>query len=286
MELRCRATCAHSIARCTTPPVAGLPLDAAPLTFGSWIGGDRDGNPAITPDVTRQACRTAREIAGLAVQARDRCPVWRTVGDGGDARAPGKGRRRARTVSRRAARAAAGHARRGQVRESGGRRPARPAGAVPSLAGGDRPGRARSRTPDRRAPAGRRVRFIDRAPRRPAAREAPRSSDRRHRSRPRGRDVSRLARGGASAVTFDARSRSRAAIPAGFLDRTTDEIREVLETFRAIAEIPAASLGAYVVSMTQAPSDLLAVEYLQQSFGSDAARRPALRGSGHAPARG
>jgi len=40
-----------------------LPLDAAPIRFGSWMGGDRDGNPNVTPEVTRRVCLFARWMA-------------------------------------------------------------------------------------------------------------------------------------------------------------------------------------------------------------------------------
>lgn len=43
-----------------------------------------------------------------------------------------------------------------------------------------------------------------------------------------------------------------------------DEVRDVLETLRVVAELPSDSFGAYVISMATAPSDVLIVELLQR----------------------
>lgn len=42
------------------------------------------------------------------------------------------------------------------------------------------------------------------------------------------------------------------------------QVREVLDTMRVAARLGSGSLGAYVISMSQAASDVLAVELLQK----------------------
>ncbi|KAH6764065.1 phosphoenolpyruvate carboxylase 1 [Perilla frutescens var. frutescens] len=44
----------------------------------------------------------------------------------------------------------------------------------------------------------------------------------------------------------------------------TEEISEVMDTFHVIAELPSDNFGAYIISMATAPSDVLAVELLQR----------------------
>ncbi|GAA6730292.1 phosphoenolpyruvate carboxylase [Thermus brockianus] len=84
------------------------PYLRSPVRFRSWMGGDRDGNPYVTPEVTAFAGRYAREVAKgryleeLEALVRDlslseaRIPVPKEVREGGEGveRFPGEPYRR------------------------------------------------------------------------------------------------------------------------------------------------------------------------------------------------
>lgn len=63
-----------------------LPMDASPVQFNSWMGGDRDGNPFVTAKVTEQVLLLARKRAAkLFAQDVDKLQVELSMSDCDDA---------------------------------------------------------------------------------------------------------------------------------------------------------------------------------------------------------
>jgi phosphoenolpyruvate carboxylase len=260
-----------------------LPLDAAPIRFGSWMGGDRDGNPNVTPEATERACLLARwmavdlyakEIAILRSELSMHQAVPELAERTEGSREPYRALLR-QVLDRLAA------TRRRVEAELDGRQPdeeaiyehaaqlAEPlelcrrsleATGLGSLAAG------RLRDIQRRlACFGLTLVRLD------LRQEASRHSD--------ALDAITRELGLGSYATWDEQERlafltrelegRRPLIPCDFAASraATPEVNDVLETLRAAARIPPDALGAYVISMAERASDVLAVELLQREAG-------------------
>src|SRR5688572_1548268 len=257
----------------------GLPLEATPVSFGSWIGGDRDGNPNVTPEVTINACLLSRWMAAdlylkdidalrdeLSMTSASRELRVRT----GEAREPYRELLRGVRSRLRATRTWIEEALRSE-------QPVTPppdayldasALAAPlrlchaSLV---EQGNARIAA-GRLADVLRRVAVFGVV----LARLDIRQESARHAE---AMDAITTAIGAGSYAEWDEDQRiafllheldsPRPLLPRGF--EAPPSVQDVLDTFRAIAAIHPESLGAYVITMTRQASDVLAVHLLQQA---------------------
>jgi phosphoenolpyruvate carboxylase len=261
--------------------VTGRPLaaDAAPIRFASWMGGDRDGNPHVTPEVTEEVCLLSRWMAADLLHAeisalRDDL----SMGEASDElrERVGSAREPYRTL----------------LREPRERLRATRRGIEARLEGRD-PGDA----PTYEDPT-ELVEILELCDRSLRATGEGRIAEGRL------TDVRRqLACFGLSLVKLDLRQEAsrhtsvldeitrhlelgsyeewdesarlellerelqerRPLLPAGF--EPSDDARNVLDTFRLAARQPVGSLGAYVISMARRASDVLAVAWLQKECG-------------------
>lgn len=267
----------------------GLPDARVPVTFGSWMGGDRDGNPNVTADVTWRACLMARWVAaGLYLREVDALRAELSMGRAGEelrARAEG-----AREPYRHVLRGAAIRLRQTQAALAALlEREHEPGSSVrgpefgPDVCSDEAELRdvldlchrslvevgdeaiARGRLLDLR----RRLSTFGLVLARLDVRQDASLHDRAMDAIVRASGQ----RGAWTEWTEDQRIEFLTPVlRAGgrTLDLNVDadeQVREVLDTFRVIARIPGGSLGAYVITMASRPSDVLAVLALQRAAG-------------------
>ncbi len=258
----------------------GLPRNATPIRFGSWMGGDRDGNPNVTPDVTRRVCAMARWIAA-DLYHREIATLREelSLADGSDELLAATGgaaepyRALLRGVLARLAktRADLGAVVRGEAER------------VPD---DDIVDERELREPlelcwrslvDTRAERIARGRLLDVLRRLDAFGVTLVRLDVRQESTLHTATLDAITErlGVGSYAAWDEAERTafctrelanpRPLLPLDF--RGEGDVATVLDTFAMLAEVPRADLGAYVISMARSASDVLGVQLLQQSFG-------------------
>jgi phosphoenolpyruvate carboxylase len=259
----------------------GLPLDVAPIRFGSWLGGDRDGNPTITPAVTRLACAAARWIAADLYEREIR--TLRLELSMTDATAELRERAGGAHEPYRAvlrgldSRLTSIRARLGDYMRSGGA--SADAAILRDDAGLFDPlllcYRSLVATGQAAVAGGRLTDVLRRVA--TFGQSLVRLDLRQHSQRHTAAldaITRRLAAGSYAGwpedqrVAFLSDALRQPARPDLLESRADDDIADVFDTFRTAAAIGSESLGAYIVSMTRAPSDVLAVEFLQHHAGA------------------
>lgn len=257
----------------------GLPLDVAPIRFGSWMSGDRDGNPRVTARVTRTACLLARwmtatlyekELNALITEISVQCADDDLRAEVGEAWEPYRvmlKRVRARmrlTLRWVEARLDGRDAPDGEIYLHADelRQPLMDCYHSLHRCGAGEIADGRLQDLLRRISCfGLTMMRID------IRQEATRHSE--------AIDAITQALGLGSYLEWSEEQRqeflirelesNRPLTPREF--EPNEEVKEVLDTFDVIAEQGPESLGAYVISMASKPSDILAVELLQKEAG-------------------
>ena len=267
----------------------GLPDGVSPIGFGSWIGGDRDGNPNVTPEATRRTCLLhrwmaadlyRREIESLRdeLSLAEASPELRAAA--GEHREPYRQVLRGVRQRLNATLSSVDAALRGDSGAQTGAAPAERGAGTPYL---------------RAVELQSVLDLCDRSLRSTgyAAIANGRLLDLRRRVSVFGLVLARLDIRQDAARHTEALSAITNAIGLGayeswdepariaFLVRELDSRRplmprhlaptatvdDTLQTFRLIADLPPESLGAYVITMTSRASDILAVALLQREAG-------------------
>ncbi len=265
----------HALVEHTGKP---LPIDAAPIVFGSWIGGDRDGNPNVTAEVTEEAVRMCRWTAAklLHDEVDELCQELAMETASPELKSAAGSEREPYRVLLRRHRELLANTLRAIEAELEGEPP--PSGKLETVEGLLEALMLAKRSLDATGQGivaeGRLLDVIRRVHcfglhmvRIDIRQESDRHTE--------ALDAITRHLGLGSYVEWSEERRARFLVSELASKRpliprdlpASTEVREVLDTFAMLATLPSDSLGAYVISMAHAPSDVLAVELLQKEAG-------------------